>query len=63
MSQVLSLYASGKTTAILVDMGASNTSSMPIYEGTPIMPAFSNIPLGGLDLTRYLEDKYTISYK
>jgi hypothetical protein len=27
------------------------------------MPAFINTPVGGLDLTRYLEDKYTISYK
>jgi actin len=33
LGSVLSLYSSGKTTAVVLDMGAACTYALPIYEG------------------------------
>ena len=54
LQQVLSLYASGKTTGVVVDSGYSLTSTVPIYEGFALSHATQQINLAGADLTEYL---------
>ncbi|MFX1537359.1 MAG: actin, cytoplasmic 2 [Promethearchaeota archaeon] len=51
---VLALYASGRTTGVVVDVGGAVTTIVPIYEGFPITHAIDRIDLGGKEITEYL---------
>lgn len=53
---VLSLYAYGGTTGLVIDVGESMTNVSPIYETFEIPFCCSRLPLGGKDLTLYLQD-------
>jgi actin len=54
MAGVCALYASGRTTGVVLDSGDDVTHTVPVFEGFAIENAIKRVNLGGSDLTHYL---------
>ena len=50
-SSSLSLFATGKTTGVIVQCGECRTYTVPIYEGFPLYHALNKVRVGGRDIT------------
>eukprot|EP01084_Bolivina_argentea_P021864 40642_1 len=51
---VLALYAAGRTTGIVLDIGHTQTHTIPIKDGYYISDAVRKLNMGGKDITEYL---------
>jgi actin len=54
MTSVLSLYASGRTSGIVIDSGHNITFSVPIYEGHALSYGIQETKIGGNDITNWM---------
>ena len=52
---LLSMYASGRGTGVVVDVGEGVTTLFPIYDGFSITPHIQRVDLGGKEMTQYLQ--------
>jgi actin-related protein len=53
-SACLSLFASGRTTGLVMESGAGLTTSVPVFEGQMLSHAVSTMEQGGQDVTMYI---------
>ena len=52
---VLSLYASGRTTGVVLDVGEGVTHAVPVYEGFALRHSVARSNVAGRDVTRQLQ--------
>jgi centractin len=52
---VLSLYASGRTTGIVLDSGDGVSHAVPVYDGFAIQNSVRRIDVAGRDVTEYFQ--------
>ncbi|KAM9990447.1 hypothetical protein ACTFIY_006494 [Dictyostelium cf. discoideum] len=54
ISSILSLYASGRTTGLVLEIGDGVTSASPIYQVISLVNSIERLDLAGRDITNYL---------
>ena len=54
LQSVLSLFASGRTTGLVIDSGYGVTHVVPVYEGYPLPHAIQTMHVGGKHLTNFM---------
>ena len=52
---LLSLFASGRGTGLVLDIGEGVTTYFPVYDGFAITPHIRRVDLGGHEVTKYLQ--------
>ncbi|GAX09951.1 hypothetical protein FisN_11Lh061 [Fistulifera solaris] len=52
---VLSLYASGRTTGVVLDIGEGVAHAVPVYEGFALQHSVSRSDIAGREVTRHLQ--------
>ena len=55
---IMTLYATSKTSGIIVNSGEMSTEIVPIYEGYIMSDCINNFPIGGSHLTKEFINKY-----
>lgn len=54
---VLALYASGRTSGLVVEMGNNTCHTVPVFEGFPLFHSILELNFGGEELTRFVGRK------